>query len=72
MKKYVELRYEQPSLTPEMSWRKLFSARCEYAVAKGQNDHSEMKKYALKIRRYQKELGKKVDDFPELGITGYS
>jgi hypothetical protein len=41
-----------------------------YKIAKNQEDKKEMRYYAAGIQKAQKELGLKMDSFPNLGMYG--
>jgi hypothetical protein len=52
------------------AWRVLQKCWLGYKIAKAQNEVKSMKYYAKGIRKAQKELGLRVDSFPNLGLYG--
>ena len=40
-------------------------------IAKSQDDHEKMRKYAIVIRKFERRLNIAINDFPEIGIYGF-
>lgn len=57
------------SYTTGQTWGALRKCWTGFKVAKIHKDEKKMKQYAERIRALQKELGLKVSEFPELGLT---
>jgi hypothetical protein len=52
------------------AWAVLQKCWKGYKIAKAQDDVKKMKYYAEGIRKTQKELGLKIENFPKLGLHG--
>jgi hypothetical protein len=40
-------------------------------IAKNQYDYEKMRKYATVIRKFQRRLNIEINDFPDIGISGF-
>jgi hypothetical protein len=55
--------------TPE--WGALHRAWVGYVIAKSEDDYEKMRKYAIVIRKFQRQLNIAISDFLEIGVYGF-
>jgi hypothetical protein len=55
--------------TPE--WGALRRAWVGYVIAKSQDDEERMRKYAIVIRKFERQLNIAISDFPDIGVYGF-